>query len=442
MKKFFTYVFALAAILALCSLSVFAEESAVAKVGDTEYATLQEAIDAAQSGDTVTVLCDIELTGSLIISRNTNVVLDLNGKVISQSVECTSSYDMICNNGVLSIVDSYGGGKISFTDTSDGDATAGWGSYTIRNNNILVVDDVTIENLSAQNVAGTGFKHTSLAIFQYSGSCTINGGVISCPSYRSVRLWSGEMVINGGSFVGQVWVQCVDDTADMTINGGSFAPCWNDASSVFVGNIVDNVEHPVSFSITNGTFATKVGANNTAAIAGSIMGGTFSSKAIASMGENSVLFGAELTQNNDGSYSVFVSLESVFTFLGYSKNNSNNAITAGYIIDQELLSFYVGQNGIESFDFGCAFGVNEVYENTYTSFAQYTNYGTFNAKIVGIDATKEDHTNAKLVLALYIDFGNGKSFVVGGENKTVQIVDKANVPTVTFNSLPAPTPAE
>ena len=439
MKKILTFILALVAVLALCSVSVFATDTeAVAKVGDTEYASLQEATDAAQLGETVVVLKDTELSEGLVVSKNTNVVLDLNGKTISQVVECTKSYEMIANNGTLSIIDSIGGGKISFTDIGSGDETAGWGSYTIRNSGTLVVDDVTIENLSAQNVAGAAFKHVSLAIFQYSGSCTINGGVISCPNYRSVRLWLGEMVINGGTFVGQVWIQCVDDTADMTINGGSFAPSWNDGSSVFVGNVVDNVEHEVSFSIINGTFATKVGANNTAKIAGSIMGGTFSAKAIASMGENSVLFGAELTQNNDGSYSVSIALESVFTSLGVSKNPENDSIAAGYNVDQELLAKYIKQNGLDKFDFGCAFGIDSIDEKTATSFKSFTEYQNFNVKIVGIDVNNETHINAALMMALYVDLGKGegKSYVIGtGVDNGVAIVAANAVPSVTFKSL-------
>ena len=39
-----------------------------------------------------------------------------------------------------------------------------------------------------------------------------------------------------GEFVGQVWVQSVDDTSDLTINGGTFAPSGADMSSVFVTN--------------------------------------------------------------------------------------------------------------------------------------------------------------------------------------------------------------
>jgi hypothetical protein len=169
---------------------------------------------------------------------------------------------MILNNGSLTISDSVGGGKISFTDTGAGDAAATWGSYTIRNNGTLTVNGGTIENLSAQNVQGKAFAHTSLAIFQYAGTTTVNGGKISTPNYRSVRLWKGDLIIKGGEFDGQVWVQCVDDSARLVLRGGEFSPNWNDGSSVFINNVKeDGTLCYVRLYVYGGTFATKLGAN-------------------------------------------------------------------------------------------------------------------------------------------------------------------------------------
>ena len=196
-------------------------------------------------------------------------------------------------NGTLVINDSIGDGKISFVDTSAGDPTTSWGAYTIYNRGILEINGGKIENLSAQNVKGSAFAHTVFAIFQYSGSTTINGGVISTPNYRSVRLWKGEMTINGGVFEGQLWVQSVDNSAKLTINGGEFGPVWNDGSSVFV----DNSKYTVDLSITGGVFTTKLGASNV--IAGSVTGGTFGVDPSAYVAEGHVA-----TQNTDGTWTV------------------------------------------------------------------------------------------------------------------------------------------
>ena len=215
-----------------------------------------------------------EPTYGLIIPAGKSVVLDLKGFTISQSKECKASYSMIHNNGNLTIIDSSEAksGKISFKDTSAGDPSFGWGSYTISNyGGTLVVENGTIEHLGEQNTA-TEVKHMICAIFQYSGSTTINGGTISTPTYRSVRLWHGDMTINGGNFEGQLWVQAVDNTSNLTINGGTFAPRGKDGSSVFV----TNSQYDVKFAVTGGHFTTKIGASKPF---GCITAGTFTTEA-------------------------------------------------------------------------------------------------------------------------------------------------------------------
>lgn len=225
--------------------------------------------EAIQNGGTITLLEDIVLTESVSIPADKRVVLNLNGHSISQIKECTTSYAMISNDGSLTIT---GNGKLSFTDTSVGDPAFGWGSYTIRNAGILVVENGTIEHLGTQT-AGT---HCIQAIFQYSGSTTINGGIISTPNYRSIRLWHGSMTINGGEMKGQVWVQTQSgEPASLTINGGKFSPAGADMSSVFV----ENTKNTVTFAVTGGEFATKIGASQPDELKGAITGGKFTEDA-------------------------------------------------------------------------------------------------------------------------------------------------------------------
>ena len=249
--------------------------------------TAEELLDAINKGvANITLDGDIDLgslatraTASdvLTVAAGKTITLDLNGKTISYTKECDSSYAMIENKGTLTINDSKGNGKISFKDTSAGDPTFGWGSYTLRNEGTLVFENGTIEHLGEQNNA-TEVKHMICAIFQYSGSTTINGGTISTPTYRSVRLWKGDMTINGGNFNGQVWVQAEDNSANLTINGGEFAPCGADGSSIFI----TNSKYEVQFAVTGGFFNTKIGCTdaNKAGVKGSIVGGTFTAVAI------------------------------------------------------------------------------------------------------------------------------------------------------------------
>ena len=270
-------------------------EAYAAKIGNKYYTSLDAAVEAAQAGETIALISDVELTESLVIPANKTITLDLAGKTISQTKECTASYEMINNKGNLTIT---GNGKISFTDTSTGDPNFGWGSYTIRNEGTLVVENGTIEHLGAQAFA----THMICAIFQYSGSTTIKGGTISTPNYRSVRLWKGDMTITGGTFDGQLWVQAVDNSSKLTINGGEFAPNGRDGSSVFV----TNATYDVALAVTGGNFATKIGASNATKLAGAVKGGTFTKA--AAEGTNAALLGEgmQFSQNADGNYGVVV----------------------------------------------------------------------------------------------------------------------------------------
>ena len=252
-------IFALVAILSSFSVSAWAQ---------TTVTTAAELKEALANGGEVTLGTDITVDETQTIPAGVSVTLDLNGKTVSQSKACVASYEMILNKGNLTIKN----GTIRFTDTSEGDPTFGWGSYTVRNEGTLVVeDDATIEHLGKQDFA----THMICAIFQYSGSTTINGGKISTPKYRSIRLWKGDMTINGGTFDGQFWVQAVDNSAKLTINAGTFEPNGNDASSVFVGN----EKYDVEFAVAGGTFNGKIGCSDATKLAGAISGGKFTEKA-------------------------------------------------------------------------------------------------------------------------------------------------------------------
>ena len=82
LKKLLAGVLSAAMVLTSMALPVFADESTngkAAKIGETEYATLTEAVDAAQNGDTVTLLNNSEGVG-LTLSQKApkNIVIDFN----------------------------------------------------------------------------------------------------------------------------------------------------------------------------------------------------------------------------------------------------------------------------------------------------------------------------------------------------------------------------
>ncbi|MBQ9986381.1 MAG: hypothetical protein IJP38_08760, partial [Oscillospiraceae bacterium] len=63
----------------------------VAKIGDVGYASLAAAVEAAQSGDTITVVDDAELGDTLIIDKAGSITIDGNGKKITLADSFTNT---------------------------------------------------------------------------------------------------------------------------------------------------------------------------------------------------------------------------------------------------------------------------------------------------------------------------------------------------------------
>ena len=265
----------------------------------------------------ITLIDNVVLSNTWTVDIDTTVILNLNGHSISHEKACTSSYEMIKNDGHLTIVDTVGGGKISFKDTGSGDPNFNWGSYTIHNRGTLIVGDetskdFTIEHLGEQNPGnGQPNVHMYCAIHQgwpsnnqltaEGTTTTINCGKISTPTYRSIRINRGTLTINGGDIDGQVWMQPFAENYVVVINGGSFSPNGNDEGSVSIGNS----QYNVIMSVTDGTFTTKIGVADAAkaGVAGSITGGTFSEAALS--GTDNALFNPDTPRvtNPDGTTS-------------------------------------------------------------------------------------------------------------------------------------------
>ncbi len=229
----------------------------------TYCTTLAAAVAAAEADETITLIADVELTETLTIPADKTVALDLNGKTISQTKEQTAGYQMILNDGNLTIDDSSESkaGKISYTDSGNG------GEYisdVIYNRSVLVINGGTIENLSSATVASNGYPH---AVDTYSGIrdtyVEINGGTIYCAEYSAIRMFcvsatnKADLVINGGTIKGAVDMQNGTKEAalgTLTINGGTFEITKNANNIRFANWNGGATEYGVSAEIKGGSF--------------------------------------------------------------------------------------------------------------------------------------------------------------------------------------------
>ena len=229
------------------------ESNAVAKVGDTYYKTLADAVTAADNA-TVTLLKDV--TENVTIPADKTITLNLNGMTLTNVDDHT-----ILNNGNLTItgtgrVDNishakgalYNKGTVvinggTFDRSQENGMNKGesgqnsW--YTIKNVGTMTINDgATVE--TAGNNAALG-KFSSL----------VSNGYFNTNDYNTNKgLEQPILTIDGGTFRGGLNTIKNDDRARLTINGGTF--------SNYYQAVVQN--HNIA-EITGGTFTAASDAN-------------------------------------------------------------------------------------------------------------------------------------------------------------------------------------
>ena len=214
-------------------------EGNVAKVGDTEYSTLQAAINAASDGGEVDLIANV--TESITISADDNVTLDLNGYTLTNSTGHT-----ITNNGTLTINDS-------------------------SSSHAGTVDNVTHQKAAVYNESGAtamlnaGTYERSLE----AGDTNGNNGNSYYTIYNQGNMEISNAVINNkGTYSSCIINGGFEDGAKLTIDG----------ATVTGGiNAIKNDEYGSTLTITSGTFTNSAldGAVILNAATANINGGTF-----------------------------------------------------------------------------------------------------------------------------------------------------------------------
>ncbi|MCD8309266.1 MAG: hypothetical protein LUD19_05355, partial [Clostridia bacterium] len=330
--------------------------SVVAEVNSVSYSNLQDAIDAAEDGDTIVLVNNV--TESITID-NKDITLDLAGYTLTDNGSHTITVN---SNATLTIIDSSddGSGKVDSTthqkaaianfgtvyiyggtytrsaeagyrtESTVGNGNNSW--YTIYNQGTMVIGSETDDTLN--NVTVTTHMDSSTGVGAYS-SLIINGDYTDS---------TASLTINGGEFIGGLNTVKNGEYGDLTINGGSFSNTyqnvimnWNIAeinggtftvsgvsnsvvwvgydSSIAVGNLtikdgtfvnedggyvvnVSSSRGAESVVIKGGTFTGVINLNS--ATTAEIYGGIYSDTSAAAY----VVEGSALTANDDGTYGV------------------------------------------------------------------------------------------------------------------------------------------
>lgn len=296
----------------------------IAVIGDTQYPSLEAALDNVSSGDTIVLQNDT--TESITISSDLSITLNLNGHTITN----TEDQNTITVEGELTIIDSVGGGTVDnvshgraavFNDVG-GTAYLNGGTYTRSNeagtyvpysnngNSYYVLENrgtmyIGVQSASNENSvtveadggysslihngwqnSGDNTGRTNATLTIYSGS--FSGGVNTVKNDE----W-GSLTIENGSFE-NVYQQSVQNWNVATINGGTFnGPQCSVRTESYVSSSVG------SLTVNGGKFLGAVGIISAAEGTANVTNGDFTActTPLSSIGSGS--FSVE-----GGSYSV------------------------------------------------------------------------------------------------------------------------------------------
>ncbi len=260
-----------------------------ARIGDTYYETLEEAIDEADDGDTVTLLKDVEISGG---SGNTTGILTITEDITLDGG--TGNYSITAVGTITdgsSMINIQDGANVTIKDlTIDSNDLAKHGLNIY--NATVVVENVTIQD-------GTGY-----GVVCNSSDVTLTNLTTSGNAWGGVNV---DSKVEGGESdvtmtactIGEEASVVIENAEDETITTESASGSYN---NVLLQNVTDNV----TLIITGGSFddvleVTKEDGEDPVEVTETsdmitISGGTFGNDVTAYLAEG-------LVQNSDGTVS-------------------------------------------------------------------------------------------------------------------------------------------
>ncbi|MBQ0074207.1 MAG: hypothetical protein KBT34_08420 [Prevotella sp.] len=302
----------------MLTTGVWAEN--VAKIGETEYATLQGAFDAATTGQTVQLIADVKLAEWLNVNSGKDVTLDLNDHTIAPTDDRvkTNYCIILVHRGAKLTVDDSSVGKTGCIDGGTGDHAYYGGILLTKNDDpgsepaTLVVNNGKIKGEYAA-ISGNGTRHNT--------NVTINGGTFIATDNEGTAIYhpqDGSLTITGGSFTGVA--SAVElRSGTLNISGGSFTATASSYSCTANGNGITTIG--AALAIAQHTTKKDISVN--------ISGGTFSGvKAVSEANPQGNTSPAVTMAINNGTFTGDITATDVNNFV--SGGTFTSAVADGY----------------------------------------------------------------------------------------------------------------
>lgn len=246
MKKIYKMLWLLALLAVMPIANVVAQN--VAKIGDTPYTTLADAVAAVPTdgtATTITMTANTTETAGVVVAAGQNVVIDLKGKNITGSV----NGKLITNNGILTIK---GTGCVYNQDIS------AQGHDAVYNTGTLVVNGGIFGDKNSTKTDANDVNRGA-AVRNYGGTATINGGSFTaCDNftnggyaYALINDNNGTMTINNATVYGKNNGNIANNYGSVTVKGGTYTL---DNTKSYYSLYVDGEDGAAVTTVEGGTF--------------------------------------------------------------------------------------------------------------------------------------------------------------------------------------------
>lgn len=214
------------------------ETGYVAVVGDVQYKTLAEALEAVQAGGTVTLLDDVALDATLEIGKN--VTLELAGFTVTGNVIVQGDADVTFRGGVMtavsgnSVIDVKGSAVLNL----DGMTVDGGNALNVRSSiHAVVYESVGGLHITGSEILGgtlthdencgsTGSNSAARAVYAYGnsgGSISIENSTLKGGNGKTDATYAGDFVaqwyVDGGIAL-ELGGNAAVEVKNSTIHGG------------------------------------------------------------------------------------------------------------------------------------------------------------------------------------------------------------------------------
>lgn len=336
-KKLCSILLALTMVLTLLPVSALAEgdeapaggeptpteapaASNVAKIGDKEYATLAKAVEAAESGATITLLSDV--TASTTIPAGKTITLDLNSKTLKAQTQVFDVYgNLTIKNGTV---------EMNSTENNVAIWLNGTAKLTIESNATVSVlnqgfaiamwSNCTAAELTVKGTLKGGNGLTVNGTIANPGNkVTVDGATIESDGHGIYQAGVSDIVVKNANITGSTAIEV--RAGSMTIESGTFTATAAEYSC-----------NPNGSGTTTEGAALAIAQHTTKKdISVTINGGTF--KGIKALNESN-------PQNNDPAPQVTLNVANG-TFNGDVSitDNKNTSITGGTFTDLSALDY-------------------------------------------------------------------------------------------------------